>query len=56
MSEIKKNKPNRVQARVSLEDFQLILIKARLYTKGDVSKFVRMAVMNYKPIKKVGVK
>lgn len=57
MDEAKKQNPytkrNIIQARVDTEEFREILTKATMYTKGDVSKFVRMAVMNYRPTKKV---
>ncbi len=49
-------KRNLVQARIDLADFQEVLMKAQMHTKGNVSDFVRMAVLNYKPLKKIGVK
>ncbi len=44
---------NVVQTRVDSEEFREILTKAKVYTNGDVSKFVRLAVMEYKPLKRV---
>ncbi len=42
-------KRNLIQARVDAEEFRLILIQAQIHTDGDLSKFVRMAALNYKP-------
>lgn len=56
-AEKKKQNPytkrNLIQARVDTEEFREILTKAQLYTGGDVSKFVREAVLNYKATKRV---
>jgi len=46
-------KRNLIQARVDTAELQEILTKAHLYTSGDISKFVRMAALNYKPPRKV---
>ncbi len=45
-----------VQARVSVEEMQDVIAKAALYAKGNVSAYVREAVLGYRPIKKVKVK
>lgn len=50
-------KNNLLQARVDLDDFKIALTKAALYTKGNLSEYVRKACIEYKgPIKKVEVK
>jgi uncharacterized protein (DUF1778 family) len=46
-------KRNLIQARVDTEEFREILTKAELYTKGNVSDFVRMAALNYRNPRKV---
>ncbi len=55
-TEKKKQNPytkrNLIQARVDTDEFREILTKARVYHAGDVSKFVREAALNYKPIKR----
>jgi hypothetical protein len=40
-----------IQARVDNEEMQSIITKALVYCKGDVSKFIRMACLNYRPVK-----
>lgn len=47
------SKRNLVQARLDHEDFQAVLTKAQMFTNGNVSEFVRLAAINYRPIKKV---
>ncbi len=42
-----------VQARVNNEEFREILTKAQVYSKGKLSDYVRMACLNYRPLKKV---
>ena len=42
-----------VQARLGVDEFRDVLTKAQLYTKGNLSEFVRQAVTNWRPIKKV---
>ncbi len=42
-----------VQTRVTTEDLREILAKAALYSQGNVSDFIRMAALNYRPIKRV---
>ncbi len=42
-----------IQARVSVEDMREILAKSVMYAKGNVSEYVRMAAINYRPTKKV---
>ena len=44
-----------VQSRVTMKEFQVFIEKAFLYTNGDVSKYVRMAGLNYKPLIKTKV-
>ncbi len=46
-------KNNLVQARVTKNEFGSIVEKAIVYTGGNVSDFVREAVLNYRPLKKV---
>jgi uncharacterized protein (DUF1778 family) len=42
-----------IQARVNNDDMREIVTKAQMYTKGNVSDFVRLAALNYRPLKKV---
>lgn len=42
-----------VQTRVNNEELHAIHVKAHAHTQGDISKFMREAALNYKPIKKV---
>lgn len=57
IEEKKKQNPyakrNRIEARVDNEEMQEILTKAQLYTRGDVSKLIRLALKTYRPTKKV---
>jgi hypothetical protein len=46
-------KRNLLQARVDNEEFRLVLTKARMFTDGNVSDFVREAVLNYRNVRKV---
>ena len=46
-------KRNRIEARVDNEELREILTKARLYCGGNLSLYVREAVLKYKPVKKV---
>ena len=50
--EIKKLNPyskrNIIQARVDVQEMQQIITKAHLYCSGDISKFIRLACLNYK--------
>ncbi len=41
-----------IQAKVDNDELQVIVTKASVYTKGNVSEFVREAALNYRPIKK----
>lgn len=41
-----------IQAKVNTEELQMIITKARMFTDGNVSEFVRLAALNYKPIKR----
>ena len=41
-----------VQARLDTPQMQMVVEKALVYTKGNVSEFVRQAVLNYRPLKK----
>lgn len=43
-----------VQARINPEETAIIVNNAILYTGGDVSKWVRLATLNYKPPRKAG--
>lgn len=56
MKETKKQNPylkkHMIQARVDAEDMREILTKSLYYCAGDLSSFVRMACLNYKPRKK----
>lgn len=42
-----------LQARVNPKDFQEIITKSFLYAGGNMSDYVRMACLYYRPIKKV---
>lgn len=48
----KETKRHLIQARVTTEQFQEIITKSFLYCNGDISKFVRMACVEYKSTKK----
>lgn len=39
--------------RVDNDELQQILTKAQLYTKGNVSDLLRVAVETYRPVKRV---
>ena len=58
MADPKKVKPytrrGLIQARVSVSDMQEIITKSLLYTKGNVSEYIRLAAINYRPTKKAG--
>lgn len=41
-----------IQARVNTKEMQEILTRALMYCNGDVSKYVRMSTLNYRPVKK----
>lgn len=61
MAKKKKVNPNVrntiVQARLNATELHVVHKKAFTYCKGSMSKFVRMALLNYKPaIKKEGEK
>jgi hypothetical protein len=43
----------RLNARVNNTEMQEILTKAHLYCGGDVSKYVRKAALEFKPLKRV---
>ena len=47
---------NIIHIRLTFEEFSDTLTKTQLYTKGDISKLVRLALAAYRPIKKVGAK
>jgi hypothetical protein len=55
--ETKKQNPfvkrNLIQARVDNDDMKVIIEKAFVYCGGDLSKFVRMACLNFKSVTKV---
>lgn len=59
MSNSKKKKEKKVikstlvQARLDGPQMQEVVNKAFVYSKGNVSAFVREAVLNYRPLKKV---
>lgn len=42
-----------IQARVSTEDMREIIAKSLLYNGGNLSAYVRMAALNYRPTRKV---
>lgn len=46
------SKRNLIQARVDNDELQEILTKARVYCDGDVSKFIRIACKNFKPLQR----
>ncbi len=41
------------ETRLNLTEKTVLIQKANLFNDGDESKFVREAILNYKPIKKV---
>jgi hypothetical protein len=45
-----------VQTRLDNDEMQDAITKAAMYSRGNVSELIRMAVKAYRPIKKVGVK
>lgn len=45
-----------VQCRVDNDDMKIIVDKATIYTEGDLSKFVRMACLNYRPLTRKALK
>lgn len=57
--EIKKPNPNVrnsiVQTRLNAAELKVVHEKAFVHCKGDMSKFIRIAVLNYKPITKKAV-
>lgn len=56
MKEAKKQNPylkkHMIQARVDAEDMREIVTKALYFCAGDLSAFVRLACLSYKPRKK----
>lgn len=44
-----------IQARINAEEMQEIMTKAHLYSKGNISNYVRLACLGYRPIKKVRI-
>jgi hypothetical protein len=46
---------HRLEVRVDQTEMQEIIAKSHLYARGSVSDFVRLACLNYRPIKKVKV-
>ena len=46
----------RFQMRATQNEAQEIITKAQLYFKGDLSAFLRAAVVAYRPIKRQSVK
>lgn len=44
-----------IQARVNNDEMQVILEKALVHTKGEISDFVRLACLNYKPLTKKAI-
>ena len=45
-----------IQSRVTSAELQEILTKAHVYTEGSVSRFVRLACLNYRPIERRATK
>ncbi len=45
-----------VQARLDNAEFKIVHDKAVVYQKGNVSAFVREALLNYRPLKKAATK
>lgn len=41
-----------IQSRVNVDEFREILTKAQVYAKGNMSDFVRMACLAYRPLKR----
>lgn len=41
-----------IQSRVNNEELREILTKAELYAKGNMSDYVRMACLGFRPIKR----
>lgn len=42
-----------IQTRVNNKQLQEIVTKAHLYAEGNMSEYVRLACLNYRPIRKV---
>lgn len=45
-------KRNLIQARLDNDELNIVHPKAVVYCGGNMSEFVRLAVLNYKPLKK----
>lgn len=46
------SKRSLIQSRVDTKELQTIVTKAVMFANGNVSEWVRMASLNYKPITK----
>jgi len=57
--QVKKQNPairsGLVQSRVNVNEMQEIVTKAHMYSNGNLSNYVRLACLNFRPIKKVKV-
>ncbi len=47
---------NTIQSRVDNKELQEIFTKARLYSNGNISEYVRLAALNYRPINRKELK
>lgn len=53
MAKKKYTKIGLVQARLDNAELREVVTKADIYTKGNVSAFVREAVLGWRPLKRV---
>lgn len=49
-------KRNLVQCRVDNEELNEIFTKAQVYSAGNISEYLRLAVLSYKPLKRGAAK
>ena len=45
-------KQSLIQARLDVKEHQEVISKSLIYTKGNVSDFVRLACLSYRPLKR----
>jgi hypothetical protein len=50
----RKRRESLIQARVNIDELREILTKAHIYTYGEISEFIRMACLEFRPLKRVG--
>jgi len=49
----KKRRESLIQARVNVDELREIITKAHIYAYGEMSEFVRMACLEFRPLKRV---